>query len=421
VIGYGIVASAWIISTDLLANTYASEAFLKVEVFKGWFFVLVTAVFLKFLIDRHIRRIRKSERRLHSVIDCMADGVLLVDRDGYIVRANQAALALFGLLDAKPLLNPFRNLARDFDIRTPDGTPVPGEGHVIARALGGETIQLTEITLQRRDGNRVTLAASVAPVHDGTGHEITLAVALLRDVTEVKRLERLRDEFLSMAAHELKTPVTTLKAYVQILRRFPERGSVEQGDVLGVLDRQCNRLSGLVQELLDVARLQLGSLALRTKTFDLADVAEQVAGSLRSVLPDHRIAVDVEHGSIVTADAERIQQVLNNLIDNAAKFSPTGTDIIVRVHRRGSEIETSVTDAGIGIAADKQGLLFHRFTQLHTGTEHDKGGLGLGLFISREIVLRHDGQIWVESTPGKGSIFHFTIPCASRHAAAGAV
>jgi signal transduction histidine kinase len=267
----------------------------------------------------------------------------------------------------------------------------------------------------------VTVAASVAPVHDRPRHEITLAVAVLRDVTEVKRLERLRDEFLSMAAHELKTPVTTLKAYVQMLQRFRERGSVDQADVLGVLDKQCNRLTGLVQELLDVARLQLGSLKLRRKTFDLADVAEQVAGSLRSVLPDHPIAVDAEQGAVVTADAERIQQVLNNLIDNAAKFSPTGTDIIVRVRRRGDEIETSVTDAGIGIAADKQGLLFHRFTQLHAGTEHDKGGLGLGLYISREIVLRHDGEIWCESTPGKGSIFHFTIPCASRHAAADAV
>jgi signal transduction histidine kinase len=243
----------------------------------------------------------------------------------------------------------------------------------------------------------------------------------LRDVTEMKRLERLRDEFLSMAAHELKTPVTTLKTYVQILQRFPERAPADRTDVLSVLDQQCTRLGGLVQELLDVSRLQLGSLALRTKTFDLADLAEQLGRSLRSVLPDHPIVIEAEHGSIVSADAERIQQVLSNLIDNAAKFSPAGTDIVVRVQRKPDEIEASVTDAGIGIAAEKLAQLFQRFMQLHAGTEHDKGGLGLGLYISREIVLRHHGRIWVESTLGKGSVFRFSLSPAPRESRADAV
>jgi signal transduction histidine kinase len=416
VIGYGIVASAWIISTDFVADAYAHTSFLQVEVVKGWFFVLASAVFLKLLIDTHTRKIRTSEQRLHSIIDSMADGIVIVDHEANTIRANPAAATLFGVSDAAQLLKPFKDLARDFDVRTPNGTLLAGDGDAISRATRGETTPHMEITLQRRDGRRVTIAASVAPVHDRPAGEIVLAIAVLRDVSELKRLELLRDEFLSTAAHELKNPITTLKTYVQMLRRFPEHALAGETDVLTLLDKQCTRLAGLVQELLDVSRLQLGSLALRPKTFDLTDLVEQLARSFRSVVPTHRFVVEAERGSVVSADVERIQQVLINLVDNATKFSPAGTDITVSVRRKADEIETSVADSGIGIEADKQRLLFQRFTQLHAGTEHDKGGLGLGLYISREIVARHHGRIWVESTVGRGSVFHFSLPPAPREA-----
>jgi two-component system phosphate regulon sensor histidine kinase PhoR len=412
VIGYGVAASAWILSTDLLAHVYAPASFLEVEVFKGWFFVLTTAVFLKVLIDRHIREIRRSERRLHSTIDCMADGVMLVDRDGATIRANRAAVELFAVPDVAQLLKPFKELGREFDVRTPDGLPIRADGHVMSRALDGETIHQSELVVRRSDGTHVSVSASVAPVRDRAEGEITLAVAVLRDVTEVKRLERLRDEFLSMAAHELKTPITTLKAYVQILRKVPDGAAAAHAEVFDLLNRQCNRVARLVQELLEVSRLQVGSLRLNRKTFDLAGLASEAMRSLSGVVPDHHFVLDAQAGTLVNADPERIHQVLLNLLDNAVKFSRGGGDVVLRVRREGAEVVASVADAGIGIAAEKQGQLFQRFSQAHAGTEYDRGGMGLGLYICREIVSRHDGRIWVDSTVGRGSAFHFCLPAA---------
>jgi two-component system, OmpR family, phosphate regulon sensor histidine kinase PhoR len=419
VLGYGIVASAWILGTDLLAHAYAPVSLFGLEMSKGAFFVLTTAVFLKLLIDRHIRILRQCERRSQSIIECMADGILLVDENGDTIRANRAAVELFGAADPAELLKPFRMLGREFDVRTPDGVPIRSDGHAIARALRGETVHHSEILIRRRDGTPVTLAASVAPVHEHRDNHITLAVAVLRDVTELKRLERLRDEFLSMAAHELKTPITTLKAYVQTLQRFPaQAGSADQTEIFKLLDQQCNRVARLVQELLEVSRLQVGSLQLRPKPFDVADLADDVVSSLHRVVPDHHLVLEADRGAFVTADPERIQQVLLNLIDNAGKFSRPGSDIVVRVQRQGNQVVTSVADSGIGIAAEKQALLFRRFSQAHAGTEHDRGGLGLGLYICREIVARHNGRIWVDSVVGRGSVFHFCLPAAPPEARA---
>lgn len=418
VIGYGVVASAWIVATDLLGQAYGPGSFVGLELVKGLFFVVTTAVLLKLLIDRHIAAIRRSERRLHSIIASMADGVILVDQHGDVIETNLAAVDLFGLTERAELLKPFRMLGRDFDVRTPDGAPIRADGHAIARALQGETIHHDELIVRRRDGAVLTIALSVAPVRDRGDDRLTLAIAVLRDVTEVKRLERLRDEFLSMAAHELKTPITTLKAYVQTLQRFPNRVSTDHSEVFKLLDQQCNRVSRLVQELLEVSRLQVGSLRLRPKTFDLTELTDEVLEALRRTVPDHRLVLDAERGAFITADPERIQQVLLNLIDNAGKFSHAGSEIVVRIERQGDEVEVSVADTGIGIAPDKQPLIFQRFSQAHAGTEHDRGGLGLGLYICREIIARHRGRIWVDSAVGRGSVFHVRLPVASAEARA---
>ena len=420
VTGYGVVASAWIVGTDLLAHAVAPESFVDVEVFKGWFFVAATAVCLKVLIDRHIAAIRRSERRLHSVIDCMADAVILVDRDGNTTRANRAAVSLFGVSDPADLLGPFRELARQFEFRTSDGVPIRADGHVVSRALVGETIHHSDLLARRRDGKELSVAASVAPVPDGGDGGTSLAVAVLRDVTEMKRLERMRDEFLSMAAHELKTPITTLKAYVQILRRQPD-SSTSNAELFGLLNRQCNRMARLVQELLEVSRLEVGRLRLNRKTFDLSGLASETMRSLGGTIPDHHFVLDAQGGALVNADPERIHQVFVNLLDNAVKYSRAGGEVVLRVRRDGEEVVATVADSGIGIAANKLGMLFERFSQAHAGTEHDRGGMGLGLYICREILSRHHGRIWVHSEVGRGSEFHFCLPAAPPDARAEAI
>jgi two-component system, OmpR family, phosphate regulon sensor histidine kinase PhoR len=416
VIAYGAAASAWILAMDLLAHAFAPGTFLELAVFNGWFFVVTTAVFLTILIDRHVREIRRSKNTSHSIIDCMADAVILLDQLGNTIRANQAAVDLFAVQNAAHLLKPFAELSRIFDVRSPDGSLIQADGHLMSRALNGETIHQSELVLRRPDGTTVSVAASLAPVRDRADGHVTLVVAVLRDVTEVKRLERLRDEFLSMAAHELKTPVTTLKTYVQTLRRFPDRSGADDAEVLKLLDRQCNRLVRLVQELLELSRLQVRSFRLERRTFDLAGLADEVMGTLRRVVPDHNLVLEAQQGSFVHADPERIQQVLLNLLDNAAKFSRRGSDVVLRVRRNGGKVVASVADTGIGIAAEKQRLLFQRFSQTHTGTQHAREGLGLGLYICREIVSRHDGRIWVDSAVERGSVFHFSLPAAQQDA-----
>jgi signal transduction histidine kinase len=245
--------------------------------------------------------------------------------------------------------------------------------------------------------------------------------ALIDEATRVRAQEeatRLRDDFLSAAAHDLKTPLTTLLGSAQLMMRRHQRAPEAPPDerLLEQVEREARRMRDLVLELLDAARIDERKLLGQRVEVDLAQLVETTATRLRSAR--HPFRVEAEGAVAVTADVVRIEQLLNNLCENAVKYSPEGGAVAVRVWREGDEARLSVADQGIGIEpAD----LPHLFERYHRGANVDDrrfAGMGLGLYICRGIVEEHGGRIWVESTPGQGSTFQVALPAAGATASA---
>jgi signal transduction histidine kinase len=236
----------------------------------------------------------------------------------------------------------------------------------------------------------------------------------------------LREEFLGVAAHELRTPLTTLKGYAQLLARLlgrPELDRARLAEAHAALARQLGRLERLVVDLLDVARIQRGELALRPEPMDLVDLARQVLARFELAperSPNHRLTLEATEAVAGRWDADRLDQALTNLVSNALKYSPDGGEVRVCVARRDGVAELRVCDEGLGIAPEEQAGLFRPYArgQAARGVE----GTGLGLYVASQVVARHGGTIAVESAPGAGSVFTIRLPLAGSplHADSGA-
>ncbi|MDQ3264766.1 MAG: hybrid sensor histidine kinase/response regulator [Myxococcota bacterium] len=240
-------------------------------------------------------------------------------------------------------------------------------------------------------------------------------VELFRRGEQIKQQAKLvaageaKDAFLAAIAHELRTPLTAAKAQAQLAIR--QMGGAESPAVrpLHMISRQIDRLVRMVEELFDLTRLQSGSFRLYPAPLDLMVLANEVAERMASTSAKHRVVVTGPDTLAITADADRVDQILTNLIANGIRYSPEGGEVRVELHHDESSLHLKVTDRGVGIAPDKLQTIFERFAQLHGGTY---GGLGLGLTISQELVVRHGGKIWAESTgrPGEGSTLHVVLP-----------
>lgn len=245
-------------------------------------------------------------------------------------------------------------------------------------------------------------------------------------VAELKKLDELKSRFLSMASHELKTPLTAVSGFAQILeRRVRRRLEVGMTDAaqwaedervnlhqLELLRGQALKLSRLVDDLLDVSRIESGKVDFRYRPVDLRQLASDVIERMQLTSDAHQITVETpaDAQTTIAGDEDYLEQVLNNLFSNAIKYSPEGGPIDVRVEPRDDSVLVSVRDRGIGIASDQLEAVFSLFHQATDGPGSGSGGMGLGLYISREIVGRHGGRIWAESRPGEGSTFHVELP-----------
>jgi PAS domain S-box-containing protein len=231
------------------------------------------------------------------------------------------------------------------------------------------------------------------------------------DVTKRKELERQKDEFLAIASHELKTPVTSLKAYGQVLQMIFEQKKDEMAvSALQKMDAQINKLTNLIGDLLDVTKIQSGKLMLQEEEYNFNDLVNEVTDQLQLTTRNHTIIKQLEDCGNIYGDRERIGQVLTNIISNAIKYSPDSNKIIIKTEPGKKDVTVYVQDFGVGIAKSKQDKVFEQFFRVSGEMENTFPGLGLGLYISSEIIKRHNGKIWVDSKEGEGSTFGFTIP-----------
>ena len=251
------------------------------------------------------------------------------------------------------------------------------------------------------------------PVRNGRG-SITMWIGSSTDIDEQKRQEERKDAFISMASHELKTPVTSLKGFAHILQnRLKKRGDEESLRFLASINKQLNRLTRLINDLLDITRVQQGRLDYDEELFDLDALVRETVENLQAGTSTHRLIFAECQAARVRGDKDRIGQVLTNLITNAVKYSPEADRVIIRLFYDGANAVVSVQDFGIGIAAKHQARIFERFYQVTDAAEKTYPGLGIGLYLSSEIIKRHCGRILVESEKGAGSTFSFSLPVSS--------
>lgn len=262
-----------------------------------------------------------------------------------------------------------------------------------------------------KDGIR-WVATTARVFFDETGEAVRMLGAT-SDITRQKQLDQDKSDFLSMASHELKTPLTSMKMFIDLLNRQFEAGELDKNYYfLGRIKDQANRLSELINDLLDVSRIETGKLKLNKEKFKISELVKDTVESIQPSTSVHTISLMVDRDEIVNADRYRIYQVLVNLLTNAIKYSGKGKEIVVRIAKDKRQVVVSIQDFGIGIKKEQQKRIFERLYQVNDPEEKTYPGLGLGLYISKEIIDRHNGQIWVESKKGEGSTFSFSLPIA---------
>ena len=347
-------------------------------------------------------------RRTEGILNSAADGIFGLDDDGRATFANPAVLATTGYETAELVGNCVHDLLQHTHL---DGVPYPFEDAPTHATLhDGIVREVAQDAFWRKDGTTFPVEYTVTPLRED-GRQ-SGAVVVFRDVSERHEVERLKDEFTSVVSHELRTPLTSIRGSLGLLTSgvfgsLPEKGQ----RMLDIAVANTDRLVRLINDILDIERIESGEVSMVRRSTSATALMTQAGEMMVTLAEDAGVTLSVDP---VTAelwvDPDRITQTLTNLLANAIKFSPQGTTVSLRAERRREELLVSVADQGRGIPADRLDVIFERFKQVDSSDSRDKGGTGLGLPICRSIVHQHGGDIWVESTPGEGSTFFFTLP-----------
>jgi PAS domain S-box-containing protein len=278
-----------------------------------------------------------------------------------------------------------------------------------AEALRNGNLYQYEFRLRDRTGEyKWHLVRALPFINEG---EIVRWFGTNTDIDEQKQMQRQKDDFLGIASHELKTPVTSIKAYAQVLgAMLSNEGEEKKAQMVMKMDAQLNRLTNLIGDLLDVTKINSGRILFNKVWFDFNKAVEECVQDLQHTTNKHILVMDFKETGKVYSDKERIGQVMTNLISNAVKYSPHSNRIIISTEREGNMVTVCVEDFGIGIPDDKKEKVFEQFYRVSGSKQHTFPGLGLGLYISNEIIRREGGRMWVNSTEGKGSTFCFSLP-----------
>ena len=273
----------------------------------------------------------------------------------------------------------------------------------------GESFELT-FPLRGVDGTYRWFLTRADVVRNAQGKVIRW-IGTNTDIDDQKRALEQKDEFMSVASHELKTPVTSVKAYTQVLHaRFKKAEDVSSAELVSKMDRQLDKLTDLISDLLDATKIEAGKFLFTAELFDFNTLVHEIIEEIQRTTEKHTISLQLAVTASISGDRDRIGQVLTNLLTNAIKYSPRAHTIVVSTSFDMHDITLRVQDYGLGIAKEKQERVFERFYRVEGAKENTFPGLGLGLYISSEIIKRQGGKIWVESVVGKGSTFCFSLP-----------
>jgi PAS domain S-box-containing protein len=345
---------------------------------------------------------------LHTVIDQMPEGIVLSDATG-ATRVENRSMHVFSVDTGRRdrLDQPVR-----YDLRLPNGQAVPLDDQPQVRALmSGTTTIGQELSLRHPDGRMVPMLVSAAPVYDAHGHR-SGAVTIYQDISTLKELERMREEWSSIVAHDLRQPVGIIVLDAEVLNRMVDQGQMDEcRKVVDRIRRSTTRLNKLIDDLMDVSRIEARRLSLERVETDLASFMDDAVERLSSLAPGHRVRFDARvRPAPALVDVLRLEQVLGNLISNAAKYGLPGDEISIELARHGAEYKIAVLNRGAGIEPTEMPKLFQRFSRSEKMRSGSVPGLGVGLYICKNLVEAHGGHIWAESVLGQTTTVHFTIP-----------
>lgn len=351
------------------------------------------------------KRMEDNLAHLASLVDSSSDAIWSKTLDNRIISWNKGAELMYGYKAQEAIGKDITSLVVPLDKK--------GELEKITRkAQRGIRMNALEAIHITKEGVRLDVSMTISPLKDPQGKVVAIS-AIVRDITAKKEFDERKSEFISMASHELKTPVTSMNLFIEVLeKRLAGISDERVKKSIASLKEQANRLKDLVSDLLDISRIETGKLRFHYETFRIDESIEEMIESLAVTIQRHKIQLLQKEPLTVYGDRHRMHQVLINLIINAIKYSPQEEKINVKVVRDNTNALVSVKDFGIGIAKKDQQRIFERLYQGTNAEEKTFPGLGMGLYISKEIITRHGGDIWVESAKGKGSTFYFRIPLA---------
>lgn len=351
----------------------------------------------------------QERRRLDAILESSVDGILIMNAAHHIQRFNRALMRLTGWNAADAI-----GQQHDDVIRW--ARRAPGSDLTQAEAGGWPLMTnpaplYVEGDLMRKDGGYVPASVTYAPLVDREGRLVNIIVNV-RDITKSREAEELKSTFISVISHELRTPVALIKGYAETLNRDDARwDKATVQDSLNVIIEESDRLTELIENLLDASRLQAGALKLTLGEVPLDRLAAQLVERFKTQTDKHKFFLDFSPNfPLVMGDEARLTQVLSNLLSNAIKYSPSGGSITLRGTVGPHAVTISVADKGPGIARDDLPHVFDRFYRANSDLTKRAKGTGLGLYLAKAVVEAHGGQIWVESTSGQGTLFSFTIP-----------
>ncbi len=348
------------------------------------------------------KQAEEKSAKLAAIIESSDDAIISKTLESVITSWNKSAERMFGYRADEIIGETIYKLI------PPDRTDE--EPEILSRLKNGDRVTHFETKRMTKDNRLIDVSLTISPVKDPQGKIIGLS-KIARDITESKLDEARKNDFIGMVSHELKTPLTSLTALIQLANRRLKNN--EDNFVSAALEKanvQVKRMTSMINGFLNVSRLESGKILLRKQEFNLESLIQEVIGETELTVSSHPIKFEPCSPVIISADHDKINSVLTNLISNAVKYSPKGKIINIQCKIAGNNAQVSVKDEGMGINAGDIGKLFERYYRVENDDTQHISGFGIGLYLSSEIIQRHEGKIWVESEPGAGSTFFFSLP-----------
>lgn len=366
---------------------------------------------------RLYQRVSEEQRRLAAILDHSADGVMIMDGEQRIQRFNRALGRITGWSPDEVVgqLHDAILTWESIDQGMPLGAAVAA-GWPERREEDSPDTLYVEGDLRRPDGSRISVGITYAALTDEERNLLNI-IANVRDITHFRKAQEAKSTFISSISHELKTPVALIKGWASTLRRDDvqwDRQKIREG--LAVIEDETDRLTELIENLLATSKLQAEGMRLtHIEPVDMAALASRAVERFRAQAAQHTLVLDFPEDGLppVQGDETRLRQVLDNLISNAIKYSPDGGEIRVGGSADAEHVTVYVADQGVGIPLDEQEHIFERFYRVDDALSRDTQGAGLGLYLAQALVKAHNGQITVESQPGKGATFRVILPRAN--------